>query len=148
MHLSKLGLVVVLAALTLTTETPAQSVDETPIPVKLVRAFPNLRIRRPTVITHAPDGSDRIFVVTQQGVISVFPNDQKVEEAKVFLDIENKVVYNDKQNEEGMLGLAFHPQFKENGQFFVYYTQKEGPPHTSVVSRFRVSQDDPNKADP
>ena len=126
----------------------AQSVDETPLPVKLVRAFPNLKIRRPTVITHAPDGSNRLFVLTQQGVISVFPNDQDVKEAKVFLDIESKVSYKDNENEEGMLGLAFHPKFKENGQFFVYYTKKEGPPHTSVVSRFRVSKNDPNKADP
>ena len=126
----------------------ARAVDETPLPIKVVRAFPNLKIRRPTVITHAPDGSDRLFVVTQQGVISVFPNDQQVAEATVFLDIESKVVYKDQENEEGMLGLAFHPKFKENGQFFVYYTTKDGPPHTSVVSRFRVSKTDPNKADP
>ena len=126
----------------------AQAVDETPIPVKLVRAFPNMKIRRPTVITHAGDGTNRLFVVTQQGVISVFPNDPSAEEAKVFLDIESKVTYKDNQNEEGMLGLAFHPKFKENGQFYVYYDTTEAAPHTSYISRFRVSQDDPNKADP
>jgi glucose/arabinose dehydrogenase len=45
------------------------------------------------------------------------------------------------------LGLAFHPQYKDNGQFFVYYTTTDAP-HTSVISRFRVSATDPNRADP
>ena len=125
----------------------AQSVDETPIPVRLVRAFPQLKIRRPTVITHAGDGTNRLFVVTQQGQISVFPNDQEVQQASIFLDIEKKVVYKDRENEEGMLGLAFHPKYKENGQFFVYYTTADAP-HTSVLSRFHVSKSDPNQADP
>ena len=52
-------------------------------------------------------------------------------------------------NEEGLLGLAFHPKYKENGQFFVYYSAKDGGTgRRSVVSRFRVSKDDPRKADP
>jgi quinoprotein glucose dehydrogenase len=125
-----------------------EGVDETPLPVKLVRAFPHLKLRRPTVITHAGDGTNRLFVVTQQGVISVFPNDQEVKEAKIFLDIEKRVVYKDHENEEGLLGLAFHPRFKENGHFFVYYTTADGPPHTSILSRFRVGKSDPDKADP
>src|SRR5690606_20770310 len=52
----------------------------------------------------------------------------------------------DKQNEEGFLGLAFHPNYKETGEFFVYYTTTDAA-HTSVISRFRVSSDNPNKAD-
>lgn len=51
----------------------AQKADESPAPVKVVRAFPNLKITRPTVFTTARDGTDRIYVVTQQGKISVFP---------------------------------------------------------------------------
>ena len=51
------------------------------------------------------------------------------------------------QNEEGFLGLAFHPKYKENGEFFVFYTPKTAK-LTNVVSRFRVSKDDPNRADP
>ncbi len=46
-----------------------------------------------------------------------------------------------------MLGVAFHPQFKQNGQFFLYYTTRKAP-HTSVVSRFRTLAGDPTKADP
>jgi quinoprotein glucose dehydrogenase len=122
-------------------------VDQSPLPVKVVRVFPELRLRRPVLITHAGDGSDRLFTVTQQGVIHVMPNDQSVQETSTFLDIEHKVSYKDSENEEGLLGLAFHPQYRENGQFFVYYTTND-PPHTSVISRFRVSSDDPNRADP
>jgi quinoprotein glucose dehydrogenase len=76
----------------------------------------------------------------------VFQNDNEVETTKVFLDIESKVVYKDKQNEEGLLGLAFHPKYKKNGEFIVYYTTTSAP-HTSFVSRFRVSKDDPDHAE-
>lgn len=124
-----------------------QKVDESPLPLKLVRAFPELRIVRPTVFTTAGDGTDRIFTTTQQGIINVMPNDQKVTETSPFLDIEERVMYKDKENEEGLLGLAFHPKYKENGEFFVYYTTRDAA-HTSVISRFRVSKNDPNKADP
>src|SRR5262249_1175737 len=68
-------------------------------------------------------------------------------ETKIFLDISKRVVYIDKENEEGFLGMAFHPKYKSNGEFFVFYTTTSEP-HTTVVSRFKVSKDDPNKADP
>ena len=124
-----------------------QAVDQSAAPVKVVRAFPNLKITRPTVFTTARDGSNRLFIVTQQGKISILENDQQAKEATVFLDIEDRVVYKEKENEEGFLGLAFHPKYKQNGEFFVYYTSTEAP-HLSVISRFRVSSNDPNKADP
>ena len=55
--------------------------------------------------------------------------------------------YDDNENEEGFLGLAFHPKYKENGEFFVFYTPKKAK-LTNVVSRFQVSKDDPDQADP
>ena len=125
----------------------AQDVDQSALSVRYEQAFPNLRPTRPVVIANADDGSNRMFVVTQQGIINVFPNRQDVEETKTYLDIQDKVVYADNQNEEGLLGLAFHPKYKENGQFFVYYTTREKP-RTSYVSRFRVSSTDPDQADP
>jgi quinoprotein glucose dehydrogenase len=121
-----------------------------PLPgVVIERAFPNLKITRPVVLTHSGDGSGRLFVCTQQGIVSFFPNQQDANEEQVqtFLDISSKVDYEDKENEEGLLGMAFHPKYAENGEFFLYYTIKE-PPHTSIISRFRVSKDDPNRADP
>lgn len=150
---------------------------DTPLAVSAERAFPNLDFERPIVVTHAGDGSNRLFVAEQEGIIKVLKNDQEADEASVFLDIDERCVYADKQNEEGLLGLAFHPNFKTNGQFFVYYTAAEVlsesemkqlsnsereqvaksgdgkalgyvKDHLSRISRFRVSKDDPNVADP
>ena len=104
---------------------------------------------RPLVLTHAGDGTNRVFVATQHGVIHVFPNDPNADKTQVFLDIQDKVRYNDKTDEEGFLGLAFHPRYKETGQFVVFYTvKKANKPHTNIVSRFRVKPDNPNQADP
>ncbi len=128
--------------------------------LKPVLAFPNLKWAdwkplddkgrpnsfRPIVVTHSGDGSDRLFVMEQHGVIYTFQNDPEVTESHVYLDLREKVNYQDRQNEEGFLGMAFHPKYKENGHVFVYYTIKPG--QISAVSRFTVSKDDPNKADP
>jgi quinoprotein glucose dehydrogenase len=56
-------------------------------------------------------------------------------------------MYKDNENEEGLLGLAFHPKYKENGQFFLYYTTRDAP-HMSVISRFKASAKDADQADP
>jgi glucose/arabinose dehydrogenase len=101
---------------------------------------------RPILLTNSGDGSNRIFVPTQQGVVYSFKNDAKTVDTNVFLDLRDRVVYNDNQNEEGFLGMAFHPKYKENGQFFIFYTTKHAP-HTNIISRFRVSPDNPNKAE-
>jgi glucose/arabinose dehydrogenase len=140
---------------------PGWEVDTKPLPLATEVAFPKLRWTgwkgiddsgkqnplRPLLLTHAGDGSDRVFVGIQQGTIHVFPNDQAATETKVFLDITSQVRYSDAENEEGMLGLAFHPKYKTNGEFFVFYTDRNAK-LTNVVSRFRVSKSDPDKADP
>lgn len=113
-----------------------------PLPLETEPAFPRLRFERPVTIAYAPDGTNRLFVVEQHGVIHVFPNRPDVDRTSVFLDI-REVVSRD-HNEEGLLGLAFHPRYKENGQFFVYYSTK---PRASVISAFRVSAKDPNRAE-
>jgi glucose/arabinose dehydrogenase len=142
-------------------QVPGAPVDEAPLPAEFVPAFPELQWTgwapetaagrpqplRPILLTHAGDGSNRVFVPTQQGVIHVFPNDPKAAKTKVFLDLQHKAKYNDNTNEEGFLGLAFHPDYKRTGQFFVFYTDKNAK-LTNVVSRFRVSKDDPDRADP
>lgn len=126
---------------------PAVQVNETPLDVQIERAFPNLSYNRPLVLTHAGDGTNRVFVASQLGKVFVFPDDQDVAEPTTFLDIESRVRYDDKENEEGFLGLAFHPKYKTNGEFYVYYTTT-AKPHISVISRFRRSKSDPNRADP
>ena len=140
---------------------PGREVDDSPLPIRGVVAFPKLKWTgwkpvaedgktyplRPLLLTHAGDGSGRNFVIVQQGTIHAFPNRRRRAETKVFLDIQNKAYYSDNENEMGLLGLAFHPKYKENGEFFVYYTLKSDK-LTNVISRFRVSKDDPDKADP
>jgi uncharacterized repeat protein (TIGR03806 family) len=106
------------------------------------RAFPHLKFTRPVEFTHAGDGTDRVFVVEQDGRIHVFPNRMDARETKVFLDLRD--VVRREHNEEGLLGLAFHPDFRTNGEFFVFYSVT---PRGSVVSRFRVSRDDRDRAD-
>ena len=89
-----------------------EQIIESPLPVRAERAFPNLDFNRPIVVTHADDGTNRVFVAEQEGIIRVFANDQDTEESSVFLDIDDRCVYADNQNEEGLLGFAFHPQFR------------------------------------
>ena len=113
--------------------------------VQLVNAFPGITFSKPLFLTHAPDSTNRIFVVQENGLIVAVPNDSAsaAAGARVFLNITNKL--SSTGGEEGLLGLAFHPQFASNGYFFVNYTAPS-PLHT-VVARYRVSTTDPNKAD-
>ncbi|QGJ69226.1 Soluble aldose sugar dehydrogenase YliI [Planctomycetales bacterium 10988] len=134
-------------------------IQQANLPYRLEPAFPSLNWNgwepisddgqivplRPISLIPCGDGSNRLFMMTQRGVIHVFPNKPDATETKVFLDVQDRVRYYDKENEEGLLGLAFHPDYAENGEFFVYYTTNSTP-HTSIISRFRVSPDDPDKA--
>jgi glucose/arabinose dehydrogenase len=112
--------------------------------LELQVAFPNLSFTRPVDFQHAGDNSDRIFVVEQRGVIFVFNNDSNTSTKTVFLDIQNKV--DAISNEEGLLGLAFHPNYETNGYFYVNYTAA-GPDRT-LIARYTVSSTNPNAADP
>jgi glucose/arabinose dehydrogenase len=97
-------------------------------------AFPNLTFNQPVDLQHAGDNSDRLFVVSQSGTISVFQNNSNVTNAKIFLDITDRVVSG---GERGLLGLAFHPDYISNGYFYLNYTG--GSPLKTFVSRFQVS---------
>lgn len=107
-------------------------------------AFPHLNFTRPVDLQNAGDQSDRIFVVEQRGIVYVFPNDSSVSDAEIFIDLQDSV--NDIGNEEGLLGLAFHPDYAENGFFYVNYTASS--PRRTVIARYQVSENDPDKADP
>lgn len=126
--------------------------------VKVEPAFPNIQWEgwspeddkgrpqtfRPIVMTHGGDGTNTLYVAEQNGLIYSFASDPAATQAKLILDIRDKVRYSDRQNEEGLLGLAFHPKFKENGHLFVYYTlEAEGM--TSIISRFTAKH---GKVDP
>ena len=112
-------------------------------PMTLEKAFPNLTLPNMVHITHAGDGTDRLWVVLRSGEVMVFPNTLAVGAAKVFLDIRGRVTAS---GEEGLLGLAFDPQYVANGYLYVYYSAAS--PRRSVISRFSVSSSDPDRADP
>ena len=115
----------------------------------------------PVGLTHAPDGSGRLFVVEQAGQIRIVENGVLL--PTPFLDLSDRIVeLNEVFDERGLLGLAFHPDYENNGRFFVRYSApRVGDPdepcndldgfivgcHTAVLAEFFVSND-PNLADP
>ncbi len=91
------------------------------------------KFERPLFIGHAGDGSGLLYVVEQIGLIwTVDPTGAR----KAFADIRDRV--SRKHNEEGLLGLAFHPKFAENRRVFLHYNSSLTPKRTSVVSEFTV----------
>lgn len=95
----------------------------------------------PVDVTHAGDGSNRLFVVEQGGRIKVVDADNN-HLATPFLDISTIITSG---GESGLLGLAFHPQYASNGYFYVNYTDLAGD---TVIARYSVSAADVNVADP
>lgn len=108
----------------------------------LVNAFPSISFDRPLDIQNAGDGTDRLFVAEQRGVIHVI--DPDIGEAKVFLDIRDRVFFDGDQR--GILGFTFHRDYEINGFLYVFYIAEK--PQRTVISRFTVSSSDPDQADP
>lgn len=116
-------------------------------------AFPNLKFSFPVEMQSPPDGTDRIFVVEQEGRIKVFPRRADVNNSEVvdFLDVTGADIAAAGGTERGLLGLAFHPDFATNGHLFVFYTGNSTAAeanYKSVVARYTVSGTDPNFVDP
>lgn len=102
---------------------------------------------------HAPAGDARLFVIEQTGQVRIIEDGQLL--AEPFIDLSGRMVeLSASYDERGLLGLAFHPDYAENGQFYVHYSAplRDGAPegwnHTAHVSVFTVSADDANRADP
>ncbi|QJW90431.1 glucose sorbosone dehydrogenase [Spirosoma taeanense] len=125
--------------------SPVNEDDDKPklAAMQVVNAYPKLTFESPVEYTYANDGTNRVFVVEQVGRIRVFENTSGAASAPTFLDIRRKVAYG---GEMGLLGLAFHPKFSENGFFYVNYTKNN--PRETVVSRFKVSSPKAMQADP
>ncbi len=97
-------------------------------------------LNQPLFVTHAADGTDRLFVIEKPGRILVYGPERS--DGAIFLDIQDRV--GSSGFEQGLLGLAFPPTFSESGHFFVNYTDRGG---NTVVARFNVAADDTNAAD-
>lgn len=132
------------------------SASAQPLPkVELKPAFPALQVDRPVWLGEAPDGSGRLFIVEQQGRIVIIKKGSDGAAAKEFFNIVDRKPYNG-SNEEGLMSIAFHPGFRTNGLFYVYYNQQNNPDQhsqplnfmrRSVISEFKVSASDPDRAD-
>jgi glucose/arabinose dehydrogenase len=109
-------------------------------------AFPNLQFDRPVALDYPKGPGNRYWVVEQHTAkIWSFPDERNTDHKQLFFQLPDPI---NRGNEEGLLGLAFHPNFQQNGQFFVYYSANEQGRRFSVVSRFRASRDGGGQADP
>ncbi len=104
----------------------------------LEEAFPALDFNRPLWFGIAPDDPDTLYVAEQGGVIYAFDDDPEVEERAVFLQLN----VSRRNNEEGLLGVAFHPEYADNGRLFIYYSASRagcpsGASRCSNISEFR-----------
>jgi glucose/arabinose dehydrogenase len=115
-----------------TTSTPGEEVGPLPeIGLRLVASH----LTWPTYITHAGDGSGRLFILERRGKIRVIENGRL--RAEPFLDLFD-IVNSDNNVEQGLLGLVFHPDFANDRRFFVYYTNRDDD---TVLASYRVSPD-------
>ncbi|KAJ7341048.1 hypothetical protein JRQ81_004725, partial [Phrynocephalus forsythii] len=105
-------------------------------------------LRNPVLMVHANDNTHRMFVAEQVGVIWVYlPDGSRLEEP--FLDIKKLVLATPWVGDErGFLGMAFHPKYKDNGKFYIYYSYQDKKKVEKIrISELRVSGSDVNKAD-
>lgn len=98
-------------------------------------------LNKPVYLTHAGDGSGRLFLVEKIGAIRLFKDGVLMENP--FLDIQDRI--KSSGSEQGLLGLAFDPEYRTNGRFYVNYIDLDG---NTVVARYLVSSADPDRADP
>ena len=119
-----------------------------PMSMEPIRVFPQLSFSQAVLLVELVDPDDasaRFFHVSQSGAIQMFPNvpDPSPADLSVFLDVSDRVL---NAGEQGLLGLAFDPDFFDNGEFYVYYSASA--PRRSVISRFTVPAPHTGVADP
>ena len=116
----------------------APDASKQPVPrIRVTRMFPSLQLRRPVQALQAPGDTRSLFVLEQAGrIVRLDLQDAGVTEAPAWMDIREQV--NDRGNEEGLLSMAFHPRYAENGHFFLYYTASS--PRRSELTRFTVDR--------
>ena len=105
-------------------------------------------LRNPIAAIPPGDGSGRLFIPEQKGKIRVLTK-ENVLLNEPFLDIASEVLVTARRGDErGLLGMAFHPNYVQNGRFYVYYSSSTNRRHISKVSEFKVSSTSPNVANP
>ena len=123
-------------------QTQSEAIKEKEDRVVLATKIIGDEFDSPVAIRHAGDDSGRLFVVEQTGKIIVLHNATDKAESSTFLDLTDTIY---KQGwEQGLLGLAFHPEYAENGKLYVNYTTET----STVIAEYTRSKADRNKADP
>ena len=124
-----------LAPLAVAQESDSPSSGQVIPEIRLERAWPGVTVRRPIQIVARPDRDDVLYVVEQFGrVRTVNGRDMASSESERVLDITDRV--NARSNEEGLLSMAFHPDFEKNNEVYFFYTAKR--PRRAVLSRFKM----------
>lgn len=116
--------------------------------VSYQEAFTNLSFNFPVEIQNSNDGTNRLFVVEQPGIIKVFPirPDVSAGEVSTFLDVSSIISYSAGQ-EIGLLGLAFHPNYSSNGYIYLYYIDR--PSNYRInIARYQIDGSNPNRINP
>jgi glucose/arabinose dehydrogenase len=125
--------------------TARQAVGQPTPPALALETVVPTGLEAPVFVTHAPDDFGRIFILEQPGRIRIFDLTTQTLLAEPFLDVTELVRYG---GEQGLLGLAFHPDYAENGRFFIHYSgEGGGPAGQAFVQEFTVSAN-PNIANP
>ncbi len=126
---------------------PTLTVDYTvPLPTDYLSLTPvATSLSRPVAVVNANDGSGRLFIVEQQGRIKVFDTTTQTVSPTVYLDISSLITGGGLFSEQGLLGLAFHPEFASNRQFYVYYIRDPGAGQDRSV--LAMYQQDINNSD-
>lgn len=131
--------VALLAALLVGPTVPIASAAVVPARVHLGLTRIATGLSRPLLVADAGDGSGRLFIVEQTGAIRIVKAGVLL--ATPFLDLSGAVSGG---NEQGLLGLAFHPSYGSNGKLYVSYTDRTG---TSIIREFHVSATNPDRVD-
>jgi len=118
---------------------------------KLVPAFPGLTVfNKPIEMAHAGDGTNRLFILQQGGIINVINNSPSVTVKKIFLNLTSKVSQGGEGSEIGLLGIAFHPDYENNRYFYVSYTFDSlvsgSNSYWSRIARYTASNSNPDSA--
>jgi glucose/arabinose dehydrogenase len=129
------------------TAVPSVATTSAPNPVGITEPGGKIQLEKlidnlnsPVFLTHAGDASGRMFVIEKKGTIAILRDGARVEQP--FLDISSLI--RSSGSEQGLLGLAFHPDYANNGRFFVYYTASNGD---NTLARYQVS-DNSDVGDP
>lgn len=153
------GAVTVSFAPGLRIDNPAVSMPPAPPPTfyQTVDALPGVSFSEPLAIATQPGNTRRLYVCERMAKIQLVPDVTAAAPAKkLFLDLQLAIagrtpaetIDNGANYENGLLGLAFHPQYSSNGYFYAAYTARINGVDYQRISRFRVSAGDPDAADP